>query len=172
LPESWTVDNLLKRHRSRPYNPKIAYVFYRAGYIETWGRGIERITTACKDAGKREPLFEVSPGENSVTFFCDSNVVEKSADVVENVVEKSADVVENVLEKSAGVADHVVENDVQRLIIRLMTENSTISSKTLADMVGMTPRSVQRAIDSLKKRGVVERVGPAKGGHWAVRSPW
>ncbi|MDR0220919.1 MAG: putative DNA binding domain-containing protein, partial [Lachnospiraceae bacterium] len=24
LPETWTVDNLLKKHRSRPYNPKIA----------------------------------------------------------------------------------------------------------------------------------------------------
>jgi ATP-dependent DNA helicase RecG len=82
LPESWTVDNLLKRHRSRPYNPQIAYVFYRAGYIETWGRGIERITTACKEAGKREPLFEASPGEISVTFFCDCNVIEKSAGVV------------------------------------------------------------------------------------------
>jgi len=34
LPETWAIDNLLKKHRSRPYNPKIAYAFYHAGYIE------------------------------------------------------------------------------------------------------------------------------------------
>jgi ATP-dependent DNA helicase RecG len=148
LPETWTVDNLLKKHRSRPYNPKIAYAFYRAGFIETWGRGIERITEACKDAGKREPLFEVSPGEVSVTFFYDSNVVE-------NVVEKPT--------------DNVAENEIQRLIISLMAENPAISAKALAARVGLTQRSVQRVVDTLKKRGAVERVGPAKGGHWVVK---
>jgi len=60
---------LLKRHKSRPYNPKVANVFYRAGYIEAWGRGIERITLACEDAGKPKPLFETSAGDVSVTFF-------------------------------------------------------------------------------------------------------
>jgi len=82
LPENWTVDNLLKKHRSCPYNPKLAYAFYRSGYIETWGRGIERITTACKEAGKPEPLFEASPGEISVTFFTPTGekFVEKFAD--------------------------------------------------------------------------------------------
>jgi ATP-dependent DNA helicase RecG len=82
LPENWTVANLLAKHRSRPYNPKIAYAFYRAGYIETWGRGIERITTACKEAGKREPLFEASPSEISVTFFMDATNHETNHDTV------------------------------------------------------------------------------------------
>ncbi|GHV46975.1 hypothetical protein FACS1894204_09670 [Synergistales bacterium] len=44
--------------------------------IETWGRGIEHITTACKDAGKPEPLFEASSSEIKVTFFTDAGVGE------------------------------------------------------------------------------------------------
>ena len=48
--------------------------------IETWGRGIERMTTACKDAGKREPLFEASASEIKVTFFTDDNIGEKNGD--------------------------------------------------------------------------------------------
>jgi ATP-dependent DNA helicase RecG len=72
LPETWTVANLLKKHRSRPYNPKIAHAFYRAGFIETWGSGIDRITEACKAARKREPLFEVPPGEFSVKIYSDT----------------------------------------------------------------------------------------------------
>jgi ATP-dependent DNA helicase RecG len=50
-----------------------------------------------------------------------------------------------------------------------MAENPAISAKALAERVGLTPCSVQRTIDTLKKRGVVERVGPAKGGHWVVK---
>ena len=34
FPSDWTVDSLLQRHQSRPYNPKIARAFFRAGYIE------------------------------------------------------------------------------------------------------------------------------------------
>jgi len=40
LPEGWTVDTFMKAHESEPYNPKIAHVFYRAGFIESWGQGI------------------------------------------------------------------------------------------------------------------------------------
>jgi ATP-dependent DNA helicase RecG len=69
LPENWTVEDLLKRHRSYPYNPKIASTFFKAGYIETWGRGIERINNACKYAGKPEPSYKASSNEISVTFY-------------------------------------------------------------------------------------------------------
>ena len=48
LPEGWTVDTLMEPHDSVPYNPDIANVFYRAGFIENWGRGIETICSACK----------------------------------------------------------------------------------------------------------------------------
>ena len=48
LPDEWTIKNLLGKHRSRPYNPDIANVFFRAGEIEAWGRGIERMILACK----------------------------------------------------------------------------------------------------------------------------
>jgi ATP-dependent DNA helicase RecG len=69
LPENWTVIDLLSKHRSRPYNPKIASTFFRAGLIETWGRGIEKITDACREAGKRAPEFKASSSEIAVTFF-------------------------------------------------------------------------------------------------------
>jgi ATP-dependent DNA helicase RecG len=71
LPTSWTVANLLEKHRSQPPNPKIAYGFYRAGYIETWGRGIERIAEACEATGISMPTFKVSGNEIAVTFHID-----------------------------------------------------------------------------------------------------
>ena len=69
LPEDWTVANLLARHRSRPYNPDIANVFFRSGEIEAWGRGIERIVNACKNAGVPIPEFKYNGGELWTTFL-------------------------------------------------------------------------------------------------------
>lgn len=39
LPENWTIEKLLDKHPSKPYNPDIANAFFRSGYIESWGRG-------------------------------------------------------------------------------------------------------------------------------------
>lgn len=33
FPEDWTVEDLMKQHKSRPYNPLIANAFYRAGLL-------------------------------------------------------------------------------------------------------------------------------------------
>ena len=59
LPDCWTVDTLMKPHDSMPYNPTIANVFYRAGYIETWGHGIQKICDACKELGADIPKYEI-----------------------------------------------------------------------------------------------------------------
>ena len=48
FPEGWTVETLMKPHQSKPYNPNIANVFYRAGYIENWGRGGWKISNNYK----------------------------------------------------------------------------------------------------------------------------
>jgi len=55
LPENWTIEDLLQEHSSRPYNPDIANAFFRCGYVESWGRGIEKITEQCTAAGLPMP---------------------------------------------------------------------------------------------------------------------
>lgn len=55
FPDDWTVDDLMGSHRSRPYNPLIANTFFRAGFIEAWGRGIEKIKDSCAQAGNPMP---------------------------------------------------------------------------------------------------------------------
>jgi ATP-dependent DNA helicase RecG len=69
LPEGWTIEKLLSVHGSNQRNPMIASGFFRSGMIETWGRGIEKIISACSEEGKPEPIFDVSNTEMMVTFF-------------------------------------------------------------------------------------------------------
>ena len=62
LPEGWGLADLLREHPSVPYNPNVANAFFRAGEIEAWGRGIERIFAACKTAGTPSPRLRVDAG--------------------------------------------------------------------------------------------------------------
>jgi ATP-dependent DNA helicase RecG len=62
LPVELTVDKLFQVHESVPRNPLIAEVCYRAGYIDSWGRGIKKITDACKYAGLPAPVISERTG--------------------------------------------------------------------------------------------------------------
>lgn len=71
LPVDIPLERLTQKHPSRPRNKHIAEAFFRAGYIESWGRGIEKILTAFQEAGLPEPIFEESFGGVMVTFLKD-----------------------------------------------------------------------------------------------------
>ncbi len=47
----------MERYRSQLYNPNIANGFFRAEYVETWGRGIEKICEACEKHGVPMPEY-------------------------------------------------------------------------------------------------------------------
>lgn len=66
--EDWTINDLMGKHRSRPYNPLIANTFFRAGFIEAWGRGIEKIKDSCKEAGNPMPEYTIKREDIMVMF--------------------------------------------------------------------------------------------------------
>lgn len=72
LPTNWTVDNLLRKHSSKPYNPDIANAFFRSGYIESWGRGTIKIIEKCREAGLPEPVYECDGNDFWITFTKDN----------------------------------------------------------------------------------------------------
>ncbi|MDR3212074.1 MAG: putative DNA binding domain-containing protein [Planctomycetota bacterium] len=74
LPEQWSVEDLFATHRPEPHNPLIAGVFFRSGMSESWGRGIKKITQACKKAGKPAPVIEYKHNrEFSLTFSTEAS---------------------------------------------------------------------------------------------------
>ena len=61
-------DDLTRKHESRPRNPAIAQAFYRAGLIEMWGRGTNRVIEECRAWGIPAPEFEELAGSVVVCF--------------------------------------------------------------------------------------------------------
>ncbi len=54
-------------------------------------------------------------------------------------------------------------------LIHLFRENPDITIEQLAKTLDVSAKGVEWQIRQLKKQGVLRRVGPDKGGHWAVK---
>ncbi len=63
-----STDKLFAKHSSKPYNPKLANVFFMSGMIEAWGRGFEKIKEAC--AKYDGPLPEYNISASGVMVLC------------------------------------------------------------------------------------------------------
>jgi ATP-dependent DNA helicase RecG len=63
-----TPEKLTKPHESRPWNPIIANVFYRAGIIERWGMGTLNIIDWCAENGNPPPTWAEQAGSVFITF--------------------------------------------------------------------------------------------------------
>ena len=146
LPDEWTIKNLTSKHSSQPFNPDIANAFFRAGMIEAWGRGIEKMQEDCKADGVPEPSLRYEKTGLWVEF--ENRVSEKSS---EKGSEKSS-------EKSS------------EKILALMRDNPQMTTLEIAESIGITTRAIEKQIAKLKDKGFIERIGPDRGGHWVVNS--
>jgi len=68
LPDELNIEKLKGKHSSYPRNIHIAGVFFKAGYVESWGRGTNKIISACIEAGLPEPVIEEDEGGLRVIF--------------------------------------------------------------------------------------------------------
>lgn len=153
LPFGWTAETLLGSHTSKPYNPDIARVFYRAGYIESWGRGIQKICDACKSLGAEEPEYIVH-GEDIMVKF----TALQSAKVTDKVTEKVTD---KVTEK---VFDTLTESE--KKVLEMLEDNPFATYMEIADKLTVSRKTVSQKIRMLKDKGIIIRVGSAKKGYW------
>lgn len=69
LPEGMTIEQLLGDHASHPRNRLIAETFYRARFIESWGRGIHKIYEGMTKAGLRKPEFTNEAGGVTLIIY-------------------------------------------------------------------------------------------------------
>lgn len=149
LPRDWTVETLMQTHRSVPYNPSIANAFYRAGYIEAWGRGIQKIMEACRELGTPDPEYTVLGDDLTVKFTALQNAPEQAPN--------------SPIRHAGGIDGSLAEK-----ILALMIERPKITQGELAERLAVPLRTLQRAIKELKSAGMIVRVGGNRFGHWEI----
>lgn len=139
LPRGLTPKEFGKKAVRR--NQLIASLLHRIDFVENMGTGINKIKTLLKECGAPSPRFEFSD------FFT----------IIFPRINKNSQI---KLEKTSGKTSGEIIKEIEN--------NPYISIPELATYIGLTERSIERNINKLKKDGVIERVGPAKGGYWRI----
>ena len=152
LPENWTIENLMTKHASKPYNPGIANVYYLVGFIENWGRGVEKICNACKSYGAPLPEYTVNPGDIMIKFTVSEDMLISNA--LKGVTER--------------VTVKVTEKEQE--VLSLPIENPAYTYSALTDKLGISRKAVSLRIKSLKEKGIIKRIGSDKRGHWDINN--
>lgn len=129
-------------------NELIADMFARMDKVERMGTGISRMRAITKAAGVPEPKF-TSDLFFTITFERPMNSLTSSEKVSEIMTEKPSEI-------------------MSEKILDLIRKNKNISSKKIAQILGLAPRSVERKIAILKTNGHLKRIGSPKAGHWEV----
>ena len=82
--------------------------------------------------------------------------------------------VEREVEKEVeGWSERLSElNENQRKILNSIKNKPSISKTELAGKIGINPSAIQKNLGTLKKKGFLRRVGPARGGHWEILEKW
>ena len=165
LPEDFTIETLLGEHSSRPRNKNIANVFYRAGFIESWGRGIKKIRTGFSENGFDEPKLEESMGGILLTIF--------RTDTKQNLSELPRD--SEICPENAEIAQRTTKNcpenqkipKAARDTYLAIKDNPSATIAELSEKLNIAPRTVKNHIAILKEK-FIRRVGSDTKGYWEI----
>ncbi len=148
---------LFREHESKPWNPMIAGTFYRRGIIETWGRGTLKIARLMREAGHEPPTVSLREGAVVVTFGLP----------VESTGKTPGKTPGKMTGERQGNARETLGKTPTK-ILELLKNNPDLSVPQLAALMHKSESAIHRAIRILRDSGLLERVGPDRGGRWKV----
>lgn len=142
LPPDIKVEQLKTVHRSIPRNPLIMDIFYRAGLVEEYGSGTQRILHSFKKAYLPEPEYKEEFGGFSVYF-------------------KKTIYTEETL-KQSGL------NPRQIKALKHLQEKKTITNKEYQEINTTNNVTAFRDLDVLQKKGYIEKQGSGRNVYYQL----
>lgn len=155
-PENLPVDKIYEKHSSIPYNPKIADVFYKAGEIESWGRGFDKIMEVCK--AEKAPYPVIDANARGVMVLC------KPCDQYNRLLKDRCEkeFLPNVrLEKLSQE-----EQERMAPILKYLDDNSIITNAIGRDLLGKSVATTKRYLNRLCEIGILEQKGAGRSSYY------
>lgn len=148
-------------YKEYPRNKNLAFAFYKAGFIESWGRGWQKICDGFVAAGLPKPTIESKQGGVLVTFQRNNVNIPKQKPIdAQNVADGVA----------VNVAEELTER--QQIIIELIkkcaAQNVAVNTKYLSEKLSVNRKTIQRDMTYLQERKLIKWIGADKNGHWEI----
>lgn len=100
------------------------------------------------------PEYTVHPGDIMIKFTGPEDRIVRVTDKVTNGV--TGEVTSNVTER-------------ERQLLQLIDEDPGYTMPQLAEKMSVSRKTVAGYLKSLKEKGVIERVGTTRSGHWELK---
>ena len=140
LSQEVPIEQFKELHISKPFNPLIANIFYKAGFVESWGKGTNSIVAECLKLNLPEPEYRY-------TFHSVQVILYKK-------LEKAS---EGISEGINTLYQYISDNLNQR--VSQIEKSLNIPTKTL-----------ERWIKKLKDMDKIEYKGSKKTGGYVVKN--
>lgn len=146
-----TASSLYEKHSSKPFNPKLAYVFYLSGMIEAWGRGFDKIKSACEDY-YNTPLPKYDIQKDGIMVHCGANKPYLSL----------------LLRNRLGINDSQLdrfkksEQDDILQIMQLVAEAGSVSRSEIRQVINKPKTSVARLLTKMCDMGLLAQIGSGR----------
>ena len=169
LPKELTPADLMNKHSSYPRNHNIANVFFKAGFVESWGRGFKKIAEELENANMPLPTIEEKGG--GVTAIIQrktiNEVITKRNGTGVNLGDEEGNVGVNVGVNVGDVSGTRLTNR-QRVIISIIQSNPYVSVKQMSVTLSVAQRTVERDLAVMQRSGIIRHEGSDKAGIWVV----
>lgn len=161
LPKELTQAKLLKKHSSFPRNHNIANAFYKAGFVESWGRGFKKIAEEFEKAKLPLPTIEEECGGVMAV------IQRKTVDEIIQERESSGNVGENIGRNVGDVSEFKL-SERQTIIKNIISSNPTVTAKQMSETLSVTSRTIERDLSAMQKAGIIRHEGKDNAGTWVV----
>ena len=151
-----STDKLFMKHLSKPYNPKLANIFFKIGMIEAWGRGFEKIREAC--ALYDGPLPEYEINEAGIMVLC------KACDrYLELIPAKKK--VDSIISDERIMSRKMSELRKEPIvkIVNYLKDNEEITTAKGVEITGKSEAQVRRYLKVLCNLGIIKSTRTTKG---------
>ena len=174
LPEGYTAETLMGNHSSKPRNRNIANAMFKAGFIDTWGRGYMKIREGFEAAGIPMPKVQNFCGGVQVSvqrtkFLEMMNIAETGEEGGQKGGQKSGQKGgQKGAQKGAQKGGQKKEERTIDTILRLIKANPYITRNALVETDGVSSSAIQKHINRLKADHIIVRHGGDRGGYWEI----
>lgn len=151
-----STEKLFKKHSSKPYNPKLANVFFKCGMIEAWGRGFDKIKEACAKYDGPLPEYEIN--EDGIMVLC--KACDKYLELLSGK-QNNNPFTENERIMSEFMNGKMKE-PIQKIVEYLKSNNEITTAKGM-EITGKSEAQVRRYLKNLCDIGFIASTKSTKG---------